>query len=361
MEWTGLVVKLVVFLICVLLVYKLGALFIVLWDSITFLNIIFGGSTTSASRLHLYVCPVEKVDSALFDEIKNFATQFSELTHDSDSFRTIVKASYSHVVMARRRTDGSLQGCMLGAKERGILKGRKYMLLKIGMFIFKYNHRRSVLPLLLLMYHVLYELIFHPTRSVFFAGKCTTFRSYLSGVSKTHYLYPRYDRKTPKFEADLLHKFAESICLPGETYDREKFVLERESVRFKNSASFVTEEDLKNPHIRFFVEQNPGWTKGHSMFIIGQITWRQVILLIWRSISIAKNEGVSGAARGSKRKIESQLKKLHDRHLTYQTDIGKREVINQYSMTHNKLLHKNQSSCIQLDSVIEIDEYDGII
>ena len=146
MELIGLIVKLVLFMICAYFVYKLGSLLVVLVDYMTFLNIAFGGSTSSTSLLHLYVCPVEKLDHAAFEELNNFLKQLGEVSLDSESIRNVLTSAYSHVVLVRRRADGSLQGFSYYAKERDVLNGRKYTLLKIGTTVFNYNYRRNALP-----------------------------------------------------------------------------------------------------------------------------------------------------------------------------------------------------------------------
>ena len=73
--------------------------------------------------------------------------------------------------------------------------------------------------------------------------------------------YPRYDKETPPFYKLLIDRFALSIKSPFETYNAEKNVLERELTNIKEQVLVISEEDLRDPHIKFFVEQNPGWKK----------------------------------------------------------------------------------------------------
>lgn len=54
---------------------------------------------------------------------------------------------------------------------------------------------------------------------------------------------------------------AYSVKQPSEYYNEETSVLHREYSHLKEYVAPVTEDELKNPHIKFFVEQNPGWMK----------------------------------------------------------------------------------------------------
>ena len=104
------------------------------------------------------------------------------------------------------------------------------------------------------------ELILHPRTPMYIVGKSFSYKSYMV-ATKFQEFYPRYNKETPEFYKDLLEEFAESVRLPDEVYNPETFVLEREISYLKDYVAVISEQDLKNPHIRFFNEQNPGWTK----------------------------------------------------------------------------------------------------
>ena len=46
----------------------------------------------------------------------------------------------------------------------------------------------------------------------------------------------------------------------GDTYDEDTNVLEQERTHLTENL-LATEQDLKSPHIKFFVERNPGYAK----------------------------------------------------------------------------------------------------
>ena len=76
--------------------------------------------------------------------------------------------------------------------------------------------------------------------------------------------YPIYNKETPEHFRKMFAEYAESfVSMMGNQakYHPETFVIEQEEICLKESLSTITERDLQNPHIKFFVERNPGWTK----------------------------------------------------------------------------------------------------
>ena len=73
--------------------------------------------------------------------------------------------------------------------------------------------------------------------------------------------YPRYDRETPEFLRKTINNFARSELHEGDTYDEETFVLKQEKVHLPENLLALSEKDLQNPHIKFYVKQNPEYTK----------------------------------------------------------------------------------------------------
>ena len=67
-----------------------------------------------------------------------------------------------------------------------------------------------------------------------------------------------------------MDEMAYSAKLPSETYDPDTGVLHREYSHLKEYVAPITDAELKNPHIKFFVEQNPGWMK-----VLGKLFGRE--------------------------------------------------------------------------------------
>ena len=105
---------------------------------------------------------------------------------------------------------------------------------------------------------LLTELISHPLTPLYVLGKVSTYKTYLiaTGVRDC---YPRYDKPTPELFKMIAQEYVNSIKSSADSFDRESSVLKRRVGVVKHHVAPISEHDLKNPHIRFFNERNPGW------------------------------------------------------------------------------------------------------
>ena len=77
--------------------------------------------------------------------------------------------------------------------------------------------------------------------------------------------YPRYDRDTPEQLKKIQDEFARSQLQEDQTYDEKTNVIViQNSPHVAEGLLAVSEKNLQNPHIKFFVERNPGYTKVYS-------------------------------------------------------------------------------------------------
>ena len=77
--------------------------------------------------------------------------------------------------------------------------------------------------------------------------------------------YPRYDTETPEQLKKIIDNFARSGLHEEDTYDEKTNIIIPQKVNhLPESLSAVSEKDLQNPHIKFFVERNPGYTKVYN-------------------------------------------------------------------------------------------------
>ena len=114
--------------------------------------------------------------------------------------------------------------------------------------------------------HAHTELILHPFTPLYIVGKSFSYRSYLV-ATRFPESYPRYDRETPEFYKKMLKEYALG---PGakENYNEETCVLALRKGVLRGGLLPVTEQDLQNPHIKYFVEHNPGYTHVRGMFVL---------------------------------------------------------------------------------------------
>ncbi|KKM10702.1 hypothetical protein SY88_13380 [Clostridiales bacterium PH28_bin88] len=85
-----------------------------------------------------------------------------------------------------------------------------------------------------------------------------------------YHFYPRYDRGIPAFEQKLLDAFAE-FKFPGQ-YDPETGVIKTCRDYLKPGVAEVTSRRLKDPHIKYFVEKNPGYYLGDELACIAELS-----------------------------------------------------------------------------------------
>ncbi len=84
--------------------------------------------------------------------------------------------------------------------------------------------------------------------------------------------YPRYDRETPEFEAELMATLAD-LKFPGH-YDRERGILRFDGSkdRLNHDLAEVSELRLNHPHTRFFHAKNPGYVDGDELVCLAELT-----------------------------------------------------------------------------------------
>ena len=180
---------------------------------------------------------------------------------------------YTHVLMCRDRMDGTLRGAMLLGIER---KG-DYTLLKLGTTTFKSYYRGSPFIKIIIASLTLSELIKNPLTPIFTIGKVYSPKGYVFGLSMTEF-HPIYNRETPEQYKKIFAELAETYISskPGRArYNPETFVIEQEDSSVAENLAVLSEHELQNPHIKFFVERNPGWKK---------VNYRPLVITKYHSI-----------------------------------------------------------------------------
>lgn len=294
-------------------VYMLFREYFVLW------NVAVGARndrrTMSAKiRLHVYVCKTDLLDEVSINELYAFGKSMVRTDISIQDFHKVV-LSYKFAVMFRERKDGSLRGMLLlGIDNKTSEDGKKYTLIRIGLSLFQNYYQGGPLMYYVGAYHVLKELFWHPFTPVYLAGKAFSYKSYMVMANSLREFYPRYDTPTPDFEKSIITDFGRGVATANEVFDETTGVLKRELSQIRGHVAHISEEELKNPHIRFFSEQNPGWASGHQMCCIARVKWSDVLYVIWKALRRARRarkEGVRPTAasrqRGSVWKYSRQL------------------------------------------------------
>jgi len=99
-----------------------------------------------------------------------------------------------------------------------------------------------------------------------------------------HEFYPRFDRPTPPWAAEMLaviarHKF-------GETYDPSRGVVRGGETkdRLRPGVADLTPERLCDPHVRFFADHNPAHAHGDELCCLAPLSPANFTKAAWRVI-----------------------------------------------------------------------------
>ncbi len=109
------------------------------------------------------------------------------------------------------------------------------------------------------------ELLLHPLTPLYVVGKSFGYKSYLVARKFTR-SYPRWGKETPAHFKEIFKEYAESVKDDGDMYDEETGVLKQERSHLRENLLAVSEQDLQNPDIKYFVERNPGYLKVHILY-----------------------------------------------------------------------------------------------
>ena len=145
----------------------------------------------------------------------------------------------------------------------GIERNADHTLLKLGTTTFKNYYRGTPFIKLIIASLTVRELIRHPLTPIYTIGKVYSPKAYVFGLS-TKGFHPVYDKETPEQYKKIFAEFAEmhiSSKAGKAKYNAEPFVIEQEDSHVVENLTILSEQDLQNPHIKFFVERNPGWRK----------------------------------------------------------------------------------------------------
>ena len=302
-------------------------------------------SISAKIRLHVYVCETHLLDEVSVNELYTFLIKMMDSDVTIRQFHTVL-LSYSYALIFRERKDGSLRGVtLLNVSRRK--HGKNYTLLQIGLSFFQNYYRGGPMLYYVVAYHILKELILHPFTPLYIIGKAFSYKSYVVLCHTLPLAYPRYDAETPEFEKGIINEFGTSVKLLNEVYDEEMFVLKRERTSMKEGVAVLTPESLNDPHIKFFVERNPGWRKGHQLITMGLVRWSDFLRLLWRALG--------RTWRAKRERVSSQKKVKLTRRFSFQN-----RTLNRYATDYSEV-DAGGSSIIardeqELDIIDEEDE-----
>lgn len=144
-----------------------------------------------------------------------------------------------------------------------------YRTVYMGHFSVKPDFRgKSLIPLTLVRLFLDHHLKMRKGKLIVW-GDAGTYRSYLVMAKGTKYFYPSPDPTpnawTPKLAA--MGKALGHQSVSG-TYDPERGIVHSRIQIARQKAYQITEKDLLDPHIRYYVERNPGYANGDGLVFL---------------------------------------------------------------------------------------------
>lgn len=304
--------------------YKIRSLYRFFREYYVLWNIAIGArgdrrNINTPARLHAYFCDTKLLDEVSVNQIYSFLKEMIDSDVSVEQFHKVL-LSYNYVVLCRERIDGSLRGAELLGVDRKEQEGRKFTLIRCGLAFLQRDYQGGSLLYFAMVYLVLKEMLLHPRTPLYLILKAFSYKSYLVMNSVVKDFYPRYDKKTPEFEQQLIDNFAKEVSMKGDVYDPERCVIERTLSNIKDFVAPMTERQLENPHIKFFQETNPGWPQGHQLITLGKVTWKDLLTFIFIKAPARAN------FRHPKRNAKTMRRRLQ-RGLSFQSEDAQRYVL----------------------------------
>lgn len=304
-------------------------------DHFVLWNVAFGATSSRRNishnlRLHAYVCKTVLLDASSLNELFIFAKGMVSSDITVEQFHRVL-LGYKFIIICRERIDGSLRGMCLLDQSSHKQGDQSYNVIKVGLALFNKLYQGGPLLYYIFFYHILKVLLLHPSTPLYIMGKCFSYKSYLALAQTLNHTFPCYNHPFPEFERSLLLEFANSVVKSGEIFNPETFVLQREISHVKDFVAPISDEQLQNPHIKFFIDQNPGWANGHCMFFISPITIYDVLNIFKKALQRALGIRKSKGRKGEKQKQE-RIRRSFDRHFSFQCPDTKDKMLQGYDL-----------------------------
>jgi hypothetical protein len=81
---------------------------------------------------------------------------------------------------------------------------------------------------------------------------------------------PRWDGAASEFETGLLRHLARKRY--GDAYDERRGVVSHQNYRLRSQFALIPEHRRDNPHVRYFLERNPGYVRGEELACLCRIS-----------------------------------------------------------------------------------------
>jgi hypothetical protein len=189
-----------------------------------------------------------------------------------------------HVILLSDRRDRTLRGFATLTRDRRRVQGREVVSVFTGDTIVDAAYwGQNALQRAFYRYLVATKLL-HPSARVYWFLISKGYKTYLLLSRNFPDFWPRHDRATPAFEAEVLHTLAAArfgdAFLPG----RGVLHYPQSLGRLRHHVAPLDAALLEDPDIRFFAEKNPGHVVGDELCCLGRVDLHMLAFFAGRTL-----------------------------------------------------------------------------
>jgi hypothetical protein len=197
-----------------------------------------------------------------WDEIWRFSSQYIEATRDA--YEASIRQK-SEIVLIRERD--VLVG--LGAVDLYSLshEGTPSWIIFVGNTIFAEGYRGHNIVEKTGFLYFLWLRLRHPTHRIYLAYGTFSYKTFLMLSRNFVEYWPHPTQETPEREATLIDHLARRYY--GDAWEPARQVMRASAVyNLKGWVAAIDESRKKDPHIQFFLQKNPNYQQGESVFCL---------------------------------------------------------------------------------------------
>ena len=247
------------------------------------------------TRFQIERLPVSAVQPSQWDEIWRLAERFTDTTraYFEDNVR-----QKDEVVLVRAGAAGELLGLATVHTYAVEHAGRKVWVIYAG---------NTLLDPRLRGFNVFHKVGFasfmrvrlrNPLAPIYFFFDTYSYKSYLMLARNFGEYWPRRDRPMPEAVAAFIDHLGRHRY--GELWDASRRVCRSTGAKkLKSWVAEITEADLANPEIRFYLAQNPGYREGEMLAALAPLSLPNWFSLVGNMLRRARRP--SGSKRAAAR------------------------------------------------------------
>jgi hypothetical protein len=232
--------------------------------------------------LSIETLATQQLSTAQWEELWSFATLYVDATREA--YEKSIRGK-NEIVLVRDKQTRKLVG--LGAVDLYpmVHRGVPCWVIFLGNTVFSEEHRgKNIVEKTGFLYYLRLR-VQHPSQPIYLSYVTFSYKSFRMLSRNFREYWPHMNQATPAAEAELIDHL-------GAKYYKELWVKEEQLARgspvynLKSWVAEIDEERLKDPQVRFFVQKNPGYKNGDSLFCLVPLHYKN-----WLSVfgSLAKH------------------------------------------------------------------------